>query len=224
MLVAAARAFREEAELSERPPEVVPDVSRERVLLDGRPVGECRLGEPPRPAPRETELEPGARPLRRRRERERARRPGRGPRVTRLLVAPLLESLRQILGPLPLLSYLACFRYALAGEFAMRADLARVNRVPSNWGLEIGVLAEVYRMLCIHLGEPPSEFEWQWRDKDKEFHRDGVMTPTQFREKYVPIDLDGMICLIHCPQAGKALLSEITRQGATNKAACAGNE
>jgi bleomycin hydrolase len=62
-------------------------------------------------------------------------------------------------------------------------------------------LSEIYRMLCIHLGEPPTEFEWQWRDKDKTFHRDGRMTPLQFREKYVPLDLDGMICLIHCPQA-----------------------
>ncbi len=66
-------------------------------------------------------------------------------RVTRLFVTPLLGSLGQILGTLPLLSYLASFRYVLAGEFAMRANLARVNRVPCNWGLEVGVLAEVYR-------------------------------------------------------------------------------
>lgn len=61
------------------------------------------------------------------------------------------------------------------------------------------MLSEVYRMLCMHLGEPPTEFQWQWRDKDKEFHRDGTLTPQQFREKYVPIDLDSMVCLIHCP-------------------------
>ncbi len=62
------------------------------------------------------------------------------------------------------------------------------------------MLAEVYRMLCIHLGEPPSEFLWQWRDKDKAFHRDGVLTPQQFFEKHIAFDLDSMICLIHCPQ------------------------
>lgn len=62
------------------------------------------------------------------------------------------------------------------------------------------MLAEVYRMLCIHLGEPPTDFLWQWRDKDKNFHRDGLLTPQQFREKYVDIDLDNMVCLIHCPQ------------------------
>jgi len=65
------------------------------------------------------------------------------------------------------------------------------------------ILKTIYRMLAIHLGEPPTEFMWQWRDKDKEFHRDGVITPQAFREKYVPQDLDGMACLIHCPQASK---------------------
>jgi len=66
-------------------------------------------------------------------------------RVTRLLVTPLLRALRSLFGGVPLLSYLDSFRYPLAGEFAMQADLARVNRIPSDWGLEIGVLAEVYR-------------------------------------------------------------------------------
>jgi len=67
------------------------------------------------------------------------------------------------------------------------------------------MLAEVHRMLCIHLGEPPTEFLWQWRDKDKGFHRDGVMTPREFWTKYIgpDIDLDDLVCLIHCPQAAK---------------------
>ncbi|MCC6443812.1 MAG: C1 family peptidase [Armatimonadetes bacterium] len=64
-----------------------------------------------------------------------------------------------------------------------------------------GMLEEVYRMLAIHLGEPPTSFLWQWRDKDKVFHRDGIITPQEFLAKYVPVDLDAMVCLIHCPQA-----------------------
>ncbi len=66
-------------------------------------------------------------------------------RVTRLLVTPLIRSLQATFGPVPLLDYLGSFRYALSGEFAMNADLARVNRLPSNWGLEVGALVEVYR-------------------------------------------------------------------------------
>ena len=66
-------------------------------------------------------------------------------RVTRLLFTPLVRALQAIVGRHPLLVYFDSFRYALAGEFSMRADLARVNRIPSDWGLEVGVLAEVYR-------------------------------------------------------------------------------
>jgi glucosyl-3-phosphoglycerate synthase len=66
-------------------------------------------------------------------------------RVTRLLVTPLLMALRRLLGDLDYLKYMDSFRYPLAGEFSMLADLARVNRIPGDWGLEVGVLAEIYR-------------------------------------------------------------------------------
>lgn len=66
-------------------------------------------------------------------------------RVTRLFVTPIIRSLEKILGPLPLLVYLDSFRYPLAGEFSMSADLARINRIPGDWGIEVETLAEVYR-------------------------------------------------------------------------------
>ncbi len=66
-------------------------------------------------------------------------------RVTRLLVTPLLRSLMKIYGHIPLLEFFDSFRYPLAGEFSMDIDLARVNKIPGDWGLEMGVLAEVYR-------------------------------------------------------------------------------
>jgi len=66
-------------------------------------------------------------------------------RVTRLFMTPLLRAMKSVLGPVPLLDYLDSFRYPLAGECSMDIDLARANRIPSDWGLEVGVLAEVYR-------------------------------------------------------------------------------
>ena len=66
-------------------------------------------------------------------------------RVTRLFVTPLVRSLIKLFGYLPFLIYLDSFRYALAGEFSMVAELARINRIPSDWGLEVETLAEVYR-------------------------------------------------------------------------------
>jgi len=70
-------------------------------------------------------------------------------RVTRLFVIPMIRALINILGYLPFLEYLQSFRYPLAGEFSMISDIARVNRVPGDWGLEVGTLAEVYRNCSI---------------------------------------------------------------------------
>jgi glucosyl-3-phosphoglycerate synthase len=66
-------------------------------------------------------------------------------RVVRLLVSPLLRALRAIVGDNRFLVYLDSFRYPLAGEFAATVNLAKSNRTPSDWGLEVGTLAEVFR-------------------------------------------------------------------------------
>ncbi len=66
-------------------------------------------------------------------------------RVVRLLVLPLIQSLITVFGQDRFLTYLSCFRYPLAGEFAVTSTLARSNRIPSDWGLEVGTLAEVFR-------------------------------------------------------------------------------
>jgi len=66
-------------------------------------------------------------------------------RVTRLFFTPLIRALEKILGYLPILVYFDSFRYPLSGEFSLDIDLARVTRIPSDWGLEVGLLAEVHR-------------------------------------------------------------------------------
>jgi glucosyl-3-phosphoglycerate synthase len=70
-------------------------------------------------------------------------------RVTRLFISPIVRALKKILGHIPFLVYLDSFRYPLAGEFSMKTDLARVNRIPADWGLEVGSLAEVYRNVSL---------------------------------------------------------------------------
>jgi glucosyl-3-phosphoglycerate synthase len=67
-------------------------------------------------------------------------------RVSRLFLSPLLESVHEHAPNSPFLNFLREFRYPLAGEFAMKAGLARNLCFPSDWGLEIGVLAEVFRL------------------------------------------------------------------------------
>lgn len=66
-------------------------------------------------------------------------------RVCRLLVTPLLRALKRVFGEREYLNYMDSYRYPLAGEFSFRRDVLTDIRIPSDWGLEIGVLSEVYR-------------------------------------------------------------------------------
>ena len=61
-------------------------------------------------------------------------------------------------------------------------------------------MKEIWRVLCIHLGTPPEKFDWQWRDKDKEFHRKGTMTPLEFVDEYVEVDWEDYICIVNDPR------------------------
>ena len=61
-------------------------------------------------------------------------------------------------------------------------------------------MKDIWRVLCIHLGTPPESFDWQWRDKDKEFHRRGKMTPQEFAGEFVDIDWEDYVCIVNDPR------------------------
>ena len=62
------------------------------------------------------------------------------------------------------------------------------------------LLRVIYRVLCMHLGTPPERFDWQWTDKNREFHRDGMISPQEFAARYVDLPLDDYVCLVHDPR------------------------
>lgn len=68
-------------------------------------------------------------------------------RVTRLFVTPLIRALKKVVGQLDYLDFMDSFRYPLSGEFSMSRGFVSTLRIPSDWGLEVGVLSEVYRTL-----------------------------------------------------------------------------
>jgi glucosyl-3-phosphoglycerate synthase len=68
-------------------------------------------------------------------------------RVTRLFVIPFVRSLVRVIGHFPLLDFVDSFRYPLAGECALTTDLAVQLPIESGWGLEIGLLCEIHRLL-----------------------------------------------------------------------------
>lgn len=69
-------------------------------------------------------------------------------RVSRLLVSPLLIALKKVVGDRDYIDYLRSFRYPLSGEFAMRTTILPDLRIPSDWGLEIGILSEAWRNMA----------------------------------------------------------------------------
>ena len=62
------------------------------------------------------------------------------------------------------------------------------------------ILADVWKILVVCLGEPPVHFNWQWRDDEGNFHRDGEITPHAFYERHVGVDLSEYICLVDDPR------------------------
>lgn len=67
-------------------------------------------------------------------------------RVMRLMFTPLIRSLESIIGGHPFLIYMDTFRYPLSGEICVDLDVVRRTRMPSDWGVEVGMLAEVFRV------------------------------------------------------------------------------
>lgn len=62
-------------------------------------------------------------------------------------------------------------------------------------------VSRAHTVLNIHLGVPPTHFDWEYTDDDSNFHRDGEMTPTQFWKKYVgPGHLEDYVCLVADPR------------------------
>lgn len=65
------------------------------------------------------------------------------------------------------------------------------------------MLTEVYRMLAYSFGEPPTTFDFEYRDKDNNFHRDTNLTPKKFFDKYVGWNLSDYVSIINGPTKDK---------------------
>ncbi|WP_319558114.1 glycosyl transferase [Thiomicrorhabdus sp.] len=103
-------------------------------------------------------------------------------RVVRLLVTPLLRALENVLGPEELLAYLDSFRYALAGEFSMKTSALKDMRIPADWGLEVGILAEMKRNYSnrrICQVDIADVYDHKHQDLSREDHNKGLSRMSQ---------------------------------------------
>lgn len=76
--------------------------------------------------------------------------------------------------------------------------------------LKDDMLQTIYRMLCISLGKPPKQFTWEVRDKDDKFIRVKDITPQQFYQEYIGINLNDYVSIINAPTEDKAFFKSYT--------------
>ena len=90
-------------------------------------------------------------------------------------------------------------------EFAKDLRHSIKNKINEKdlYNLKSNMLSTVYKMLVIHLGEPPKNFTWQVRDKKKKFLRYENLTPQDFFRDHVGLKLSDLVCLINCPMSDK---------------------
>ncbi|MEA2103594.1 MAG: C1 family peptidase [Candidatus Cloacimonadota bacterium] len=74
------------------------------------------------------------------------------------------------------------------------------------------MIVEFYRLLTMFLGIPPKEFIFEYKDEDKKFHRDLNITPKEFYDKYVNIDLNDYVSIINAPTKDKPFNKTFTVQ------------
>ena len=72
------------------------------------------------------------------------------------------------------------------------------------------MLQEVYNLLAISLGTPPTVFDFEYRDEEKNYHLDQGLTPQSFYDKYVDVDLDEYISIINAPTEDKPFMKSYT--------------
>ncbi len=71
-------------------------------------------------------------------------------RVTRLFYFPFVRALKDIFGTTEFIDYMGDFRYPLSGEFATFVSQARMLQFPSDWGIEVGILGEIFRNMRVN--------------------------------------------------------------------------
>ncbi|PVU96670.1 hypothetical protein BB559_002290 [Furculomyces boomerangus] len=89
---------------------------------------------------------------------------------------------------------LRTFAKDIRNSYSAHSDMNQVHEIRK------AALDEVYRILCISLGVPPQTFDWTFYDKDKAFKQVSGITPLEFYQDHVGIDLNKTVSLINDPR------------------------
>ncbi|MGX7419725.1 C1 family peptidase [Carnobacterium gallinarum] len=92
-----------------------------------------------------------------------------------------------------------------SNAFTLRSMITEGKSVDQLAAVKTTMLQEIYQLLTFSLGTPPSSFDFEYRNLDNEFKRELNLTPLNFFAKYVDLDLDDYVSVIHAPTADKPL-------------------
>ena len=64
-------------------------------------------------------------------------------------------------------------------------------------------LNDVFRILAISLGVPPKKFDFEYKDDEGNYHREAGITPKEFFDRFVGMNLEDHVSLINSPTDDK---------------------
>ena len=80
---------------------------------------------------------------------------------------------------------------------AEKKDIAEIRKVKDD------MLKDVYNIVAVCFGNPPETFDFEYVDKDGNYHADRNLTPHSFYDKYIGANLDNIVSLINAPMEDK---------------------
>ena len=89
------------------------------------------------------------------------------------------------------------FASILRSEFKNGCSIKELRKI------KVDMMSSIFNMLCTFIGKPPEKFDWATRDKKNKFISFKNLSPMDFDEKDVAMNLKDKVCLIHCPMSNK---------------------
>ena len=78
-------------------------------------------------------------------------------------------------------------------------DIAKVRKLKDE------MLEQIFNILAICLGNPPETFDFEYVDKENNYHADRGLTPREFYDKYIGEDIEEIVSVGHAPSPSKQL-------------------
>ena len=93
--------------------------------------------------------------------------------------------------------------YILTHKLREFASILRKKPAKNSAALKQEMMAVVYNLLAMFLGQPPETVNWSTRNADNKYISISNMTPKDFYKKYADIKIKDKVCLIHAPMSNK---------------------